>query len=117
VAAGRLLHVSMIRHLMDVELARQQWEDGRRRLAGELPDSIDAHRLAAQVDLIVAELRRRLGQVFTLEQLAAAYDGAGEWARELLFDARPDGAPPPDTATVTDAAFQQYARGAVDYRP
>ena len=66
---------------------------------------------------MVAEIRRRLGQHFTLAQLATTYDDAGDWARDVLYDARPEDAPPPDTATVTDAAFHQYARGAVDYRP
>ena len=107
----------MIRHLMDVELARQQWEDGRRRVAGAQPGSPQSHRLAAEIDLIVAELRRRVGATFTLAQLAAQYDGAGEWARDVLYDVRPENAPPPDTAMVTDAAFQRYARGALDYRP
>jgi hypothetical protein len=107
----------MIGDLMDVELARQQWEDGRRRVERTQAGSLEAGRLAREVELIVAELRRRVGQTFTLAQLASAYDGAGEWAREVLYQARPDGAPPPDTATVTDAAFQVYARGAVDYRP
>jgi hypothetical protein len=107
----------MIGHLMDVELARQQWEDGRRRVAGSLAGSPQSRRLANEVDLIVGELRRRVGPTFTLEQLAGLYDGAAEWARDVLYDARPDDAPPPDTATVTDAAFQIYARGALDYRP
>ena len=40
-AAGRLLHGSMIGHLMDVELARQQWEDGRRRVERAPPGSPD----------------------------------------------------------------------------
>jgi len=102
---------------MDVELARQQWEDGRRRVERAAPDSPESRRLAGEVELVVSELRRRLGQTFTLDQLAAVYDDASEWAQDVLFDARPDDAPPPDTATVTDAAFQQYARGAVDYRP
>jgi hypothetical protein len=37
--------------------------------------------------------------------------------RELLYDARAEDATPPETSTVTDAAFQVYARGALDYRP
>jgi hypothetical protein len=102
---------------MDVELARQQWEDGRRRVERSQPGSREALRLAAEIDLVVAELRRRIGQTFTLDQLADVYDDAGEWARDVLYDARPEDAPPPDTATVTDAAFQLYARGAADYRP
>jgi len=102
---------------MDVELARQQWEDGRRRVEESLSGSPQSRRVAADVDLIVAELRRRLGQVFTLEELAASYDDAGDWARVVLYEAREEGAAPPDAATVTDAAFQLYARGALDYRP
>ena len=107
----------MIRHLMDVELARQQWEDGRRRVEQSPPGSAESRRLAGEIELVVAQLRRRIGQTFTLAQLAEAYDNAGEWARDVLYDARPEGAPPPDAATVTDAAFQLYARGAIDYSP
>ena len=116
-AAGRLLHLRMIRDLMDVELARQQWDDGRRRVERAQPGSQESARLGAQVDLVVGELRRRLGQSFTLAELADVYVDAVEWARDALYDALPEGAPPPDTSVVTDAAFQQYARGAVDYRP
>ena len=102
---------------MDVELARQQWDDGRRRVERSQPGSPEARRFASEIDLVVAELRRRVGQMFTLAELADTYDDAGEWARDVLYDARPEGAPPPDAATVTDAAFQKYARGALDYRP
>ena len=100
-----------------LESARQQWEDGRRRVARAQPGSAESRRLASELELVLAELRRRLGQTFTLEQLASAYDEAAEWAQVVLFDARPEDAPPPDTATVTDAAFDVYARGASDYRP
>ena len=59
-----------------------------------------------------------MGQVFTLQELAEAYDGADEWARELLEAAAdPDAAPTAEAGTVADAAFYAYARGAVDYRP
>ena len=112
VAAGRLLLLSMIRDLMDVELARQQWEDGRRRVERAQSGSPESRRLAAEIELSWPSFAGGSGQTFTLEQLAALYDDAGEWARDVLFEARPEDAPPPDTATVTDAAFQMYARGA-----
>ncbi len=102
---------------MDLELARHHWEDGRRRFERSAVDPEAFRRLVAEVELIVSELRGRVGQTFTLEELAAAYDGAVEWARDVLHDARPERAPPPDTATVTDAAFQVFGRGASDYRP
>jgi hypothetical protein len=107
----------MIGGAVDVELARQQWEDGRRRFERTAADSPHARRLGGEIELILAELRRRVGQTFTLAELAATYDGAAEWARDVLFEARPENASPPDTSTVTDAAFQRYARGAIDYRP
>ena len=74
-------------------------------------------RATAQVELVAAELRARVGQTFALEDLARAYDDAVEWARDTLRDALPEGAPPPDTPTVVDAAFDVYARGASDYSP
>jgi len=70
-----------------------------------------------QIELVSAELRKRVGLTFTLAELAHAYDGAEEWARDVLFSARDEDEPPPDTATVTDAAFHLYARGASDYAP
>jgi hypothetical protein len=103
---------------MDVELARQQWEDGNRRVEGTRPDRDRYVELSQQVDLVVAGLRKRIGQVFTLGELADAYEGADEWARELLEDAAdPEEPPTAEAGTVADAAFHVYARGAVDYRP
>jgi hypothetical protein len=104
---------------VDVELARQQWDEGRRRIESERSADGEAYeRLNAQVTLLIDELRKRIGQTFTLAELAAAYDRADDWARDVLFDAVEEGGgPPPDTATVTDAAFQAYAHRASDYSP
>jgi hypothetical protein len=102
---------------VDVELARAHWDEGYRRFDRARSDPKAFQQLSTQVDLIAAELRRRVGQRFTLEELAAAYDGAVEWARDTLRDALPDDATPPDTVTVADAAFHVYARGASDYQP
>jgi len=102
---------------MDVELARQQWQDGNRRVERVRADRVRYARLTRQVDVVVAGLRKRVGQVFTLAELAAAYDGADDWARELLEEADPDARPSAEPGTVADAAFHVYARGAADYRP
>ena len=107
----------MIRAALDVVLARQHWEDGRRRIERVRADPVAYTRLSAQVELVAAELRRRVGQTFTLAELARAYDDADDWARDVLDDAREEDAPPPDTATIADAAFQLFARGASDYTP
>jgi hypothetical protein len=102
---------------VDVELARQQWEDGRRRIEAARPDRRRYGALQGQVDVVVDALRKRVGQVFTLDELADAYDGADEWARSVLEAADPEAPLSPEAGTVADAAFHQFARGAADYRP
>jgi hypothetical protein len=98
---------------MDVELARQHWRDGLRRIES----SSDQGRLMEQVEVVTRGLRQRVGQVFTMAELADAYDGADDWARSLLDDADPEAPPVSEPGTVADAAFHLYARGATDYRP
>ena len=102
---------------MDLDLARQQWQDGDRRVEATRADPGHYVRLTGQVDLIVAALRLRIGQIFTLAELADAYDGAERWTGELLDDADPEEAPATEPGTVADAAFHVYARGATDYHP
>ncbi len=103
---------------MELELARQQWEDGNRRIeTARERDRNRYTRLLTQVDVVANGLRQRVGQTFTLAELAAAYDGADEWARGIIDDADPDAAPAFEPGTVADAAFHSYARGALDYRP
>lgn len=103
---------------MDVELARQQWQDGNRRVEQTRSERERYVELSKHVDVVVAGLRSRVGAVFTLGELAEAYDGADEWARELLEAAADPETPPiAEAGTVSDAAFHAYARGAVDYRP
>ncbi len=102
---------------MDLDVARQQWEDGNRRVEAARSAPRRYAQLVSDVELVVARLRQRVGQNFSLAELAAAYDGADEWVRELLDEAEPDQPPPHEPGTVTDAAFHAYARGATDYRP
>jgi hypothetical protein len=102
---------------MDVELARHQWQDGIRRVESTRGDRPRYAERMGQVDVLVNALRQRVGQVFTLDELADAYDGADDWARHVLDDADPEAPPVSEAGTVADAAFHLYARGATDYRP
>jgi hypothetical protein len=104
---------------MMLDSARYQWEEGRRRLEDEGEDTARARHLAQLVDAVVAELRRRVGQTFTLADLARAYNGSEDWVRDVVArSALPRGrAGVRDSAVVQDAAFAAYARGAIDYRP
>jgi hypothetical protein len=102
---------------VDVELARQQWDDGNRRMEETRGDPARYRRLMEQVDVVIGGLRMEIGQTFTLAELAAAYDRADDWARTILDEADPEAAPILEPGTVTDAAFHLYAQGAVDYSP
>ena len=96
-----------------VENARLQWEDGYRRLNEYASDRPTYERLLAEVGVLIDELNRRVGQTFTLAELAAAYDDADRWLLEVLAP----GAGAIQLGLVEDAAFHVYARGAVDYAP
>jgi len=102
-----------------LESARHQWEDGLRRLESEGPETARYRHLTHLVDSVTAELRRRVGQTFTLAELADAYDGAGDWVMEVVLDATQPRfrAGVRDSAVIQDAAFGLYARGASDYAP
>ena len=96
-----------------VENARLQWENGYRRLNEHASDRPTYERLLAQVDVLIDQLNRRVGQTFTLAELAVAYDEADRWLLEVL----PPGPGAVQLGLVEDAAFHLYARGAVDYTP
>jgi hypothetical protein len=100
--------------------ARYQWEEGARRLAEAREDPPRYRQLASLVDAVVDELRRRVGQTFTLADLADEYRGSEEWVRDVVLEATPHRgarAGLPDSSVVQDAAFAQYSRGATDYAP
>jgi hypothetical protein len=97
-----------------VESARQQWATGHRRLADQAADRRLYLRLLNQVGLVLDELNRRVGQTFTLAELADAYRDADRWLLDVL-GSDPGGVA--DLTLVGDAAFHVYARGAVDYAP
>jgi hypothetical protein len=100
-----------------LETARTEWAEGERRLEAARGDRRRYERLLAQVELLYEELRRRVGQSFSLAELAGAYDDAERWAREVVGDRAPAPGWPADLALVQAAAFHRYQRGAIDYRP
>lgn len=117
-AGGPLLHgVASAWVQTGVELARQQWQEGYRRLQEEARVSGAGETLREQVEAVTAELRRRLGGAFTLAELARLYEGSERWAQEAVAQRCPSPGWARWAATAADAAFHLYARGARDYRP
>jgi hypothetical protein len=100
-----------------VGLMRQEWEEGYRRLEAERDDPRRYRRLVEQLEVVVDELRKRMGQTYTLAELAAAYGDAERWAREAVEERAPAPGWPRDLSLVLAAAFHSYQRGAVDYAP
>ncbi len=99
----------------NVELARQQWADSYKSLVG-MPPGIDAC-VREQMEVVTAELRRRVGGSFTLSELAAAYHGSERWTLAAIEERcyRPGWVH--TASSAADAAFHLYARGARDYQP
>jgi hypothetical protein len=92
-----------------VENALFQWEDGERRVRAAEPPVGPAAERATQV--VLGELRKRLGSSYTVEELAELYAAGVDWAADL---ARTAGAGSAAVAAV-DAAFARYARGATNF--
>jgi hypothetical protein len=99
-----------------LELVRQEWEEGHRRLEAQRDDPRRYRRLLDQLEVVGDGLRQRVGQTFALAELAAAYVDAERWARELVEERAPGPGWPRDLSLVVAAAFHAYQRGAVDYR-
>lgn len=92
--------------------ARFQWEEGHARVRAAAPRRRVV--LERVMDATVAELRRRLGGPFTLDELVALHGEGTDWAQALAVKIAPD-LPEAWEEQVTDAAFWRYAREARDF--
>src|SRR4051812_44631328 len=84
-----------------------------RRLDDAYPEQ--APTLERVTRVVQNELRRRLGGMFTLDELADLYDEGTGWCTDLAVEVAPDEPFAWDARVVADAAFGRYARAATDY--
>jgi hypothetical protein len=96
-------------------LVRQEWEEGDRRLEAQRSDRARYETLLRQIEIVTEELRKQVGQTYTLAELAGAYRESERWAREVVQERVPSPGWPRDLALVLAAAFHAYQRGATDY--
>jgi hypothetical protein len=99
------------------EVAILTWEEGARRFEQRLAELTAARRAVLEdvVREIVDELRRRVGSVYTVDELAEAYEDAASWCLDVAQrTTRQTWAH--DLSIVQDAAFARFARNATDYR-
>jgi hypothetical protein len=102
---------------MRLEIARQEWADGHRRLEAERGNAARYRLLHGQLNAVIEQLRRRVGGRFTLSELAAEYGRSEAWVQDAIAELPPTAQWHPGVTTATDAAFHLYARGARDYEP
>ena len=100
-----------------VEVARFEWEEGARRLEAAREDARRYRQLLELLELVLDELRKRIGQTYTLAELVAAYGESDRWAREVLEERAATPTWPRDLTLLIAAAFDTYQRGAIDYEP
>jgi hypothetical protein len=100
-----------------VEVARQEWEEGSRRLEAARGDGRRYRQLLELQGLLLDELRKQVGQTYALWELVTAYGDADRWAREVLEERATAPGWQRDLTTVLAAAFDVYQRGATDYEP
>jgi hypothetical protein len=87
-----------------VDLALDQWRMGESRAIGDSD-------LADAADAVLYELRKRLGGVFYIAELADLYGEGTDWAAEVA-QRHAQGT---DSSWAIDAAFARYARQAADF--
>ena len=103
--------------MSQVEVARQEWKEGSRRLEAAREDGRRYRQLLGLLELVLDELRKRIGQTYTLAELVTAYGESERWAREVLDERAAAPGWPRDLTVVLAAAFDAYQRGAIDYGP
>lgn len=103
--------------MVALETARAEWEEGHRRLEAYADEPELYVRLLEQVEAVTDVLSRRIGQTFTLAELAHAYAGAERWARDAVAERAPAPGWVRTLSIVEGEAFHRYQRGALDYEP
>jgi hypothetical protein len=103
--------------MSQVEVSRQEWEEGTRRLEAAHSDERRYRQLLRSLELMLDELRKRIGPIYTLGELVTAYGDSDRWAREVLEARAETTGWARDLSVVAAAAFDAYQRGATDYEP
>ena len=103
--------------MVALETARAEWEEAHRRLESYAGEPERYARLLDQVEAVTDELAKRVGQTFTLAELAEAYGSVDRWSRDVVVERAPAPGWPRTLSVVEGEAFHRYQRGAVDYEP
>lgn len=98
---------------MSFETAIYQWRAGERRLARSTVER--APLLERVTGELVAELRRRLGGRFSVQELVELYEQGTSWCMQVAMRLAPETPWAWEAGVVVDAAFGRYLREAADF--
>ncbi|HEX3519705.1 MAG TPA: hypothetical protein VHT29_11810 [Solirubrobacteraceae bacterium] len=98
---------------MSYENAIYQWQQGERRLRGAPGERLAL--LERVIDALVADLRRRLGGRFSVDELVELYGAGTGWCLQVAMKVAPADPWAWEAGIVVDAAFGRYLREASDY--
>ena len=100
-----------------LDIVRSDWERAYRDLEREKRNPRHYRQLLRATEAVTQALRARVGQTYTMQQLANAYADVERWGRDAVSEHAPYDGWARDLALVEDAAFHDYARGALDFEP
>jgi hypothetical protein len=101
---------------LNLRLAREDWRAGERTVERVLADPRRAPVARTVMAELERELRRRLGQTYTLAMLVRVYADADRWGRAAAQRVAPGVGWVQDSA-FADAACARAARNARDWTP
>lgn len=102
---------------LELDSAREDWSRGEARLARLR--RADSRRVATIDRVVIAlqrDLRRTVGQTYTMLELHFVYTSSDRWARDAAQRIAPGQSWAQDQ-TIVDAVFSQAVRGALDWTP
>ena len=100
-----------------LEIVRSDWERAYRDLELQKRNPRRYRQLLRAVEAVTQALRARVGQTYSMQELANAYSDVERWGRDAVDEHAPYDGWARDLALVEDAAFHDYARGALDFEP
>jgi Arc/MetJ family transcription regulator len=100
-----------------LDIVRADWERAYRALEQQKGNPRRYRQLLGAVDAVTQALRAHVGQTYTMEQLAQAYEGVERWGRDAVGEHAAYDGWARDLALVEDAAFHTYMSGALDFEP
>ena len=100
-----------------LDIVRHDWERAYRELEQQKRDPRRYRQLLRAVDAVTQALRAHVGQTYTMEQLAQAYESVERWGRHAVAEHAAYDGWARDLTLVEDAAFHTYTSGALDFEP